>query len=140
MTLRQVIQHRELIDGYVRLDSFSLRECTVTQFLSASYSTDERRDEQPAVLQEGERRVPDHILDVVIETVGTCGVSQNGTKDTKGHKSWSRDLFCDLVNVFFLMSAPGGLAGVPMPYGCHVMEKKGEERWVVHIQGNQIQN
>lgn len=52
----------------------------MTHFLSGSYSTDERRDEQPAVLQQGERRVPDHVLDVVIETVGACRVSQNGTK------------------------------------------------------------
>lgn len=62
----------------------------MTHFLSASYSTDERRDEQPAVLQQGERRVPDHVLDVVIETVSACRVSQNGNAREP------RDLFCDL--------------------------------------------
>ena len=37
-----------------------------------TYHADERRDEQPAVLEHGVRRVPEHVLDVVIETVRTC--------------------------------------------------------------------
>lgn len=41
-----------------------------------SHSTDERRDEQPTVLQHGERSVPDHVLDVVTETVRTCKVTE----------------------------------------------------------------
>lgn len=34
-----------------------------------THPTEERRDEQPAVLQHWEWRVPDHVLNVVIETV-----------------------------------------------------------------------
>lgn len=88
----------------------------MTHFLSASYSTDERRDEQPAVLQQGERRVTDHVLDVVIETVGACRVSRNGT------------LFCNLnASLSQCLDALQGSGD----------EDKGEEGASVDVWGNQ---
>lgn len=39
---------------------------------AVAYRADERRDEEPAVLEQGERPVANHVLDVVIETVGAC--------------------------------------------------------------------
>ena len=51
-----------------------------------SHSTDERRDEQPTVLQHGERSVPDHVLDVVTETVRTCKVMGGRSRSVGGNK------------------------------------------------------
>lgn len=37
-----------------------------------AHHAEQRRDEQPAVLQNGKRAVPDHVLDVVQETIRAC--------------------------------------------------------------------
>lgn len=55
-----------------KVDESSKRNVAQVQ---VAHSADDRRDEQPTVLQHGERRVPDHVLNVVIETVRTCKVT-----------------------------------------------------------------
>lgn len=46
--------------------------CVQLRPSAAAYRADERRDEEPAVLEHRERPVPDHVLNVVIEAVGAC--------------------------------------------------------------------
>lgn len=48
---------------------------------AVAYRADERRDKEPAVLEHGERPVPNHVLDVIIETVGACKSGYNVSKN-----------------------------------------------------------
>lgn len=72
------------IKADIKADSQGDETRDVTQ-VWLSYSTDEGCDEQPTVLQQGEWSVPDHVLNVVKETVRTCKVMDGKSCWMKGN-------------------------------------------------------
>lgn len=104
----------------------------MTPFLCASHPTDERRDKQPAVLQHGQQRVPDHVLDVVTEPVGTCRVETQRAINPSGVV-----YFVIRTECFLCVSS-----GRPRRTCSEASrdESKGEEVEGLNVQGNQAQS